>query len=371
MSRRVSASDDTRFMGKAVAAARRGLGATYPNPCVGAVVVRGGAVVASARSRPTGGAHAEAAVLAKAGGAARGATLYVTLEPCRHHGRTPPCTDAIIAASIARVVVGLVDPASHVAGRGIRRLRRAGVIVDVGVAADACATLHEHYLHHVSTGRPFVTLKAGASLDGRIACPSGDSKWITSEAARRDVHRQRAQHHAIAVGAATVLADNPRLDVRLVRGVDPEVVVFDPQLRLGRPRVGALHVVRPGTLVVHVPRASAAARRRLHRAGVTLLETPADETGGSDVGAAMAALGERGLRSILVEGGGRLHGAFMAANAWQRWLLYQAPRILGDGIPVVGGVSWGTVRATPPVYVESRKVLGPDQLVVLRPGVPP
>lgn len=361
-----SAASDERFMARAVAVARRGLGATYPNPCVGAVVVCRGTVVAAARSFPTGGAHAEARALSRAGAKTAGATLYVTLEPCRHHGRTPPCTDAIIAAKIKRVVVGIIDPAKHVAGRGLAKLRRAGVEVTLGPGAEACRQLHEHYLHHVATGRPFVTLKAAISLDGRIACPDGDSRWITSEAARKHVHRQRAIHHGIVVGAATVLADDPRLNVRLVRGVDPTPIVFDPTLRLGRPRVQRA-LLAPGTLIVHSNAASATAARRLARTGAALLEVAAGP-GGLDIDAAVVALGNRGLRSLMIEGGGRLHGAFVAAGAWQRWLLYQAPRLLGEAIPVLGGVAWDTVAAAPEVWVESRRMLGPDQLLVMRPA---
>lgn len=358
---------DEVFMRTAIAAARRGLGATYPNPCVGAVVVSRGEIVGRARSRPTGGAHAEALAIERAGSSARRGTLYVTLEPCRHYGRTPPCTDAILAAKIRRVVVGIVDPAAHVAGEGIAKLRRAGVKVDVGVLGDACLELHEHYVHHVQTGRPFVTLKAATTLDGRIASKTGDSKWITSELARKHVHKQRAQHHGIAVGAATVLADDPRLDVRLASGVDPLPVVFDPTLRIGAKGVHVA-LLRAPTLVLHTARASAARRRRLETAGVETLEVPADDAGKIAIGPALDALGRRDLRSLLVEGGGRLHGAFVAAEAWQRWLLYQAPKILGEGIAVLGGVAWDTVASAPAVHVETRRTLGPDQLVVLVPA---
>jgi len=354
-------------MRTAIAAARRGLGATYPNPCVGAVVVRRGEVVGRARSRPTGGTHAERLAIERAGTSARGSTLYVTLEPCRHHGRTPPCTDAIIEAKIRRVVVGVVDPAAHVAGKGITTLRKAGITVEVGVLGDACQALHEHYLHHVVTGRPFVTLKAATTLDGRIASPTGDSKWITSEVARRHVHRQRAEHHGIVVGAATVLADDPGLDVRMVSGVDPLPIVFDPTLRVGGKGVVA-KLLRHPTLVLHTERAAAARRRRLTAAGVELLEVPADDAGKIAIGPALDALGRRDVRSLLVEGGGRLHGAFVAAGAWQRWLWYQAPKILGEGIAVLGGVAWDTVAAAPAVAVEMRRTLGPDQLLVLVPA---
>ncbi len=354
-------------MKRAVALARGGLGATYPNPCVGAVVFRGARVVAGARSRPTGGAHAETQALARAGAKARGASMAVTLEPCCHHGRTAPCTRAIIEAGVRRVAIGVRDRAAHVDGKGIRALRRAGIEVIVGVHEAACRGVHEHYLHHVVHGRPFVTLKAACSLDGRIATAQGDSRWITSEVSRKHVHRLRAQHHAIAVGAETAILDDPGLDVRWGRGVDPIPVVFDSRLRLGAASAPALSVLRPGTWVLHTARASAAARARLAKTGATPVEVADDGAGHVDIDAALRELGRREIRSLLVEGGGRLHGAFMGTAAWQRAYLYQAPRILGDGRPVVAGIGWPTVAAAPPVRVESRRTLGPDALIVLVP----
>ena len=351
-------------MAKAVAAAWKGLGATYPNPCVGAAVMLGARVVAVARSDRTGGPHAEVRALKKAGAAAKGSTLYVTLEPCDHEGRTPPCTKAIIEAQVKRVVIGVRDPASHVAGRGVRRLRRAGIEVVEGVLADACASVHEHYLHHVATGLPFVTLKSAASLDGRIAVRSGDSRWITSEPSRRIGHRLRAQHHAIAVGVDTVLADDPRLDVRLVQGVSPIPVVFDSRLRLHRARK---RLVAPGTIVVHTERASAAAARALTGLGVELVLVDADDEGRVSIAGALRALGERPIRSLLVEGGGALLGAFTRERAWQRWHWFVAPRVLGDGVAAVSGVGWDSVAEAPRVRIESRRHVGDDLHLVLRP----
>jgi diaminohydroxyphosphoribosylaminopyrimidine deaminase / 5-amino-6-(5-phosphoribosylamino)uracil reductase len=356
-----------RLMRQAVRLARAGLGATYPNPCVGAVVAKGGRVLGSARSRPTGGAHAETQAIAQAGAAARGATLVVTLEPCCHHGRTPPCTQAIVAAGIRTVVVGVRDPAKHVHGKGLRALRRAGIEVVVGVEATACRGVHEHYLHHATCSLPFVTLKAATSLDGRIATLGGDSKWITGELARRHGHRLRAQHHAIAVGAHTAALDDPGLDVRLVRGVDPVVVIFDGRLRLGGREAPRVRVLRPGTLVLHTERASASARARVANVGATLICVPELGTGLVDIAAALRELGRREIRSLLVEGGGRLHGAFVAADAWQRAFFYQAPRLLGEGRPMLAGVGWPTVAAAPRVRVEARASLGSDLLTVVVP----
>ncbi|MCB9712635.1 MAG: bifunctional diaminohydroxyphosphoribosylaminopyrimidine deaminase/5-amino-6-(5-phosphoribosylamino)uracil reductase RibD [Myxococcales bacterium] len=355
-------------MARAVKLARAGLGTTYPNPCVGAVVARGDRVLGAARSGPTGGPHAEVRALARAGAAARGATMVVTLEPCCHQGRTGPCTRAIVEAGIRTVVVGVRDPAPHVDGKGIRALRRAGVEVIVGVGEAECLAVHEHYLHHVRTGRPFVTLKAATSLDGRIATASGDSRWITGEASRRDGHRLRAVHHAIAVGAETARLDDPRLDVRMVRGVDPLPVILDPRLRLGAPAVAPPRILRPGTLVLHTERASARARARVASTGATLVPVASDAHGLVDVLAALDELGRRELRSLLVEGGGRLHGAFVAAGAWQRAFLYQAPRLLGDGRSMLSGVGWSTVAEAPVLRVVTRRRLGPDMLTVVEPA---
>jgi diaminohydroxyphosphoribosylaminopyrimidine deaminase/5-amino-6-(5-phosphoribosylamino)uracil reductase len=353
---------DIEWMRAALRLADSGTGATYPNPCVGAVIVRRGRVVGRGRSDVTGGPHAEVRALAEAGEAARGATIFVTLEPCNHRGRTPPCVDALLAAGIARVVVAIEDPAPHVAGAGIRRLRRQGVEVELGLLAERAREVHRHYLHHVTQRRPFVTLKLATSLDGRIATAAGDSKWITGEPARRSAHRLRARHHAIAVGAATVLADDPRLDVRLVRGVDPLPIVFDPRLRVataGR----SLQLLRPGVLFLHTARASVRARAALAKTGADALEVPSDDNG-IDIAAALEQLGARELRSLMVEGGGRLIGAFMRARAWQELFLYRAPIVLGDGRPAVAGLELESVADAVRLQLLRRRTLGDDELCI-------
>jgi diaminohydroxyphosphoribosylaminopyrimidine deaminase / 5-amino-6-(5-phosphoribosylamino)uracil reductase len=358
---------DEPWMREALRLADSGTGATYPNPCVGAVLVKRGRVLGKARSDRTGGAHAEVRALAQAGRAATGATLYVTLEPCNHRGRTPPCVDALLAAGVARVVAAIEDPAPHVAGAGLRRLRDQGVVVEVGLLADRAREVHRHYLHHVAHGRPFVTLKLATSIDGRIATAGGDSKWITGELARRSAHRLRARHHGIAVGAATVLADDPGLDVRLVRGVSPDPVVFDPRLAVasaGR----RFQLLRPGVLYLHTPRASKRARAALAKVGAQALELPATASGGIDIDAALEQLGARGLRSLMVEGGGRLIGAFVGARAWQELWIYRAPIVLGEGRPAIAGVSWSSVADAPHLEVLRSRTLGLDQLCVYAPS---
>jgi diaminohydroxyphosphoribosylaminopyrimidine deaminase/5-amino-6-(5-phosphoribosylamino)uracil reductase len=362
----VDAEVDRTMMRRAVTLARRGLGATYPNPSVGAVVVRDGAVIASGRTAPTGGPHAEAKALAKAGEAARGATLYVTLEPCSHHGRTPPCTDAILRAGIERVVYGVDDVAAHASGRARGILRKAGVEVAHGIEGERCHAVHEHYLHHAEHKRPFVTLKTAASLDGRVSVRSGDSKWITSEQARTLGHRLRAEHHAIAVGIGTVLADDPALSVRLTKGVDPLRVVFDSTLRLAS--APKSKVCAPGTWVLHTSAARAADAQRLQDCGVKTVRVQATKDGRVSVRAALRVLGRADVRSLLIEGGGALVGAFAKAAAWNRWYWFTAPKLLGDGTAAVDGVSWERVAKTPALAVERRTTVGADALTVLRPG---
>lgn len=357
---------DERLMRAALRLARAGTGATYPNPCVGAVVVQGDRVIGAGHSAATGGPHAEVQALRRAGEAARGASVYVTLEPCSHHGRTPPCTDALIAAGVAEVVVGVRDPAGHASGRGFDLLRAAGLRVREGALAGACAGAHEHYLHHEATRRPFVTLKIASSLDGRIAAASGDSKWITGEPARRVGHWLRARHHAIAVGVDTLLRDDPALTVRLVAGVDPVPVIFDSGLRSAA-AVRVPQLVRGGTIVIHTERADAAARRVLEARGVRCLAVAGDREGRVDVGAALAALGALPVRSLLVEGGGRLLASFVAARGWQRWYWFHAPKLLGEGRPAAPGLSPATVAEAPGLRPLLRASVGIDGLTVLGP----
>ena len=278
---------------------------TSPNPWVGSVIEPGGF---EGTTSPPGGRHAELAALEAAGPAAQGATLFTTLEPCCHLGRTPPCVDAIVTAGIRRVVVGVEDPDSRVRGEGIRRLRAAGVEVEVGVCEDEVREQLAPYLKHRATGRPWVVLKLAATLDGRTAAPDGSSRWITGEAARVDVHRLRAESDAVLVGAGTVKADDPELTVRLVPGRDPLRVV------LGR---------APGGARVQ----------------------PALELEG-DLEDVLDHLGERNVVQLLVEGGATVAGAFHRAGLVDRYVIYLAPALLGgdDGRPLLAGPGAPTLR---------------------------
>jgi diaminohydroxyphosphoribosylaminopyrimidine deaminase/5-amino-6-(5-phosphoribosylamino)uracil reductase len=328
------------FMASAVRRARRARHRTSPNPKVGCVIVADGQIVGAGVTRPHPGAHAEVVALRAAGARARGADMYVTLEPCCHHGRTPPCTDAVVKAGIARVFVGVTDPNPLVGGRGVEQLRAAGIVVENGVLGEACADAHAPFFRFITAGRPWVMLKAAVTLDGRIATADGDSKWITGAKARADVHRLRASVDAVMVGAATALADDPRLTVRHVKGPDPRAVLADSTLRV--PPTGQLF--RPGTIVLHGPHAPADRRAAVAASGATPIEVALGD-GGLDPAAMLSALAAEQVVSLMIEGGGRLHGAFLGADFVDEACIYIAPRFIGRGRPVVDLPSTPTISA--------------------------
>lgn len=348
-------ADDQRWMRRALTLARRGLGTTRPNPMVGAVVVRDGQVLGEGFHRRAGQPHAEVEAMtavAKAGHSPAGATIYVNLEPCAHTGRTAPCVDALIAARVARVVVGVRDPNPLVNGRGTARLRRAGIQVDVGCLADDAHHLNRAFFTWVSRQRPFVTLKTASTLDGFIADNRPRSKaapaWITGAPAREAAHRLRAQHDAVLVGIGTVLADDPRLTVRLARrtkaAAQPRRVVLDGRLRTPAAAAVLKPQGGPATLILGTANASPARAAALRRAGaeVELLPTRA---GRIPVATVLRALARRGIQSVLVEGGAGVAGAFVSAGAVDRVVMFHAPLLLGGGLPAATGAGRGLARA--------------------------
>jgi diaminohydroxyphosphoribosylaminopyrimidine deaminase / 5-amino-6-(5-phosphoribosylamino)uracil reductase len=341
MGRRRRTSDQARdeaFMRLALRLAARGRGRTSPNPLVGAVVVRGGRVLATGYHRRAGLDHAEVAALRRLGLRARGADLYVTLEPCNHHGRTPPCTEAVIHAGVRRVIVGMRDPCRLVDGRGIRRLRRAGIAVEVGLLGDECRRVNEHFVCAQERGRPFVTWKAAVTLDGRIATRRGDSRWVTGARARDLGHALRDTHDAILVGAGTVRADDPLLTNRRRRGRDPVRVVLDGRLTIS-PRARLLHSGSPApTLVVCSRGAPAVRQRALEAAGAEVLRLPG-RGGRVDARALLATLRERDLLSVLIEGGGETAATFLEAGLVDKVVVFVAPKLVGGkgAIPMLAG----------------------------------
>jgi len=332
---------DERFMRRALGLAERARGLTSPNPLVGAVVVDAGTIVGEGFHEGAGRPHAESVALAAAGERARGATLYVTLEPCVHYGRTPPCAPAVIAAGVRRVVVATGDPDPRVNGGGFETLRSAGVDVAVGVLGDEAVSQNRVFLTATRHGRPHVTLKAAMTLDGRIADVHGASQWITGEAARREAHRLRSEADAIIVGVETALRDDPALTVRLERPWprEPYRVVLDTSGRTP-PAARLISTGTPSRAVVVVgERAPAQRTRALESVGVTVLRVSESNTR-VDVGQALAALFARDVRSVLVEGGGEVHAAFLEARLVDRVAMFVAPRLLGGRAApgVVGGV---------------------------------
>ncbi|HTE35958.1 MAG TPA: bifunctional diaminohydroxyphosphoribosylaminopyrimidine deaminase/5-amino-6-(5-phosphoribosylamino)uracil reductase RibD [Reyranella sp.] len=327
------------MMRAALALARRSLGRTWPNPAVGCVIVKDGVIVGRGRTRDGGRPHAEADALAQAGDAARGATVYVTLEPCAHFGKSPPCADALIGAGVAKVVSALEDPFPEVNGQGHARLRAAGVAVDVDEGAKEAAEINAGFLMRVGEGRPLFHLKMATSLDGRIATASGESKWITGGAARADGQRLRATHDAILVGANTVAADDPELTCRLpgLEGYSPVRVVLDSKARMSPGSKLAVSAKRTPVWLLCTPQAPASAREVLQAKGVEVIEVASNEQGRVDARAAARALGDRRLTRVLIEGGGEVAATFLTADLVDRVTSYQAGLLLGaDSRSAVG-----------------------------------
>ena len=354
-----------RYMRLALREAGRGLGRTSPNPAVGAVLVKGGRVVGRGHHARAGAPHAEVMAIRDAGPGARGADLYTTLEPCDHVGRTPPCSLAILEAGVRRVFSGSSDPNPRVNGRGLRRLRRAGVEVEVGVLREACDALNEPWFRFITTGRPHVTLKVASTLDGRIATASGDSRWVTGPEARAHVHRLRNGVDAVLVGAGTARADDPRLTARLPggRGRDPLRVVLDSRLELPA-SLRLFHPRSPApTLVAHVSGTPPASPSR----GVDFVRCRA-RRGRVDLRDLLARLGERGVTTLLVEGGAEVNRSFLEAGLVDLLLLFLAPKVAGGGIPWVGGDGPSRMADALPLRDLRVERLGRDLLVSGRPA---
>jgi len=336
---RLRERQEARFMDEALALAAKGRGYTSPNPMVGAVVVKNGTVIGRGYHRQAGLAHAEVVALDEAGEAARGATMYVNLEPCSHHGRTPPCTDRIIAAGIERLVCPHIDPDERVNGRGIELLRKAGIDVQVGLREREARRLNEHFLHWKTTATPWLTLKWAQSLDGRVATSTGDSQWITGEEARTHAHRLRSWHDAVLIGVGTALADDPRLTVRMVEGHQPYHVVLDPGLRLS-PNA---RLVEPGNTVILCAE-SADPQRIAAWERNDVQAVPVRSHGDVlEIEAVLEALTALRFQSVFVEGGSRTLTSFLKAGAANRLTVFIAPIILGEGIPAVGDLGIETL----------------------------
>lgn len=354
------------FMQLALELAEKGRGYTAPNPMVGAVVVRNGQVVGQGYHQAPGGPHAEVNAIAAAGGAARGADLYVTLEPCNHTGRTPPCTAAILAAGIRRVVMAMADPNPDVAGGGRGFLEARGVEVLGGVCEAQALRLNEVFVKFVRTRRPFVALKCAATLDGRIATRTGDARWVTGEPARLFGHRLRHWLDGILVGVKTVRADDPSLTARLDGGGgrDPVRLILDTHLSTPPGAKMLRQKSESDTIIFCQPSADPVRRRALTAAGARVLAAP-EKGGRIDLAALMKPLAEMGVTSLLIEGGAEVIAAALAADIVDKIYFFYAPKILGgdDGVPICRGPGPALMRQCKPVRDLSVRQLGEDVLI--------
>ena len=355
-------------MASAIQLAKRGCYTTDPNPRVGCVLVRSGVIIAEGWHAWAGQGHAEIEALAKTNGAFA-STAYITLEPCSHHGQTPPCCDALIKEGVERVVTAMQDPNPQVAGTGLARLRAAGVKVECGVQEEDARALNPGFIKRMETGLPYVTSKIAMSLDGRTAMASGESKWITSTAARDDVHRMRAASSAILTGINTVLTDDPRLNARLNEDADvlqPVRIVLDSTLKMP---VTAKMVELPGSCFVLTCVSNSAKQQQLERAGFQVFQLPAGVDGRINLHEVLCFLGNQNINEVLIEAGAVLNGALLENNLVDQWVLYMAPTIFGDegqGLFRLPGLR--TMADKKQLVIVDIRKIGPDLRLKLVPG---
>lgn len=353
---------DKDYIKRTLHLARKGIGYVSPNPMVGSVIVKDGEIVGEGYHSCFGKAHAEIEALRAAGKKAQGATLYVNLEPCCHYGKTPPCTDAIINAGIKRVVIGMVDPNPLVNQKGIKILEQNQIEVVAGIEESACQELNRSFIKYITTGMPYVTLKIAQSLDGRIASASGNSQWITSYQARVAAHRIRRENDAIIVGIGTVLADNPQLTVRHVKGRNPIRIVLDSQLKI--PLESTLltdnHVQK--TIIATTSKDEAKVTR-IKATGAHVWQMEENEKGDVSIASLLKKLAQARMSSIMVEGGAKIYTSFLKEHLADRIIIALAPKIIGAGIDAINDLSILDVNESIDLINFKTKKLGPDLLV--------
>jgi len=358
---------DNNFMKRALTLARKGLGRTAPNPAVGCVIVRDGVIVGEGWHKKAGTPHAEVLALAMAADATRGADVYVTLEPCCHHGKTPPCCDALIAAGVRRVVAGMVDPYLEVAGKGLQALRQAGIQVEVGLLEEQCRELNKGFIKCVTTGMPHVIYKTAMTLDGNIATVTGHSRWVTGEDSRHLVHRLRSSCDAVMVGVDTIIVDNPQLTVRHVKGRDPLRVIVDTRLRTPE-SVNVLCGPGAGKTILATCESNPDAHQRYQAQGAVIVVCREFE-GRVEMTDLLRKLADMGVQTILLEGGSRLAGDLLQHGLIDECIFFYAPKVVGNGFApfVVQGVS--TMDEAFRFVVQRVGMSGPDVVVYARPEV--
>ena len=346
---------DEHYMRRALILAKRGEGYTSPNPMVGAVIVKDGRIIGEGYHKRFGGPHAEINAINNAAEPLHDSSFYITLEPCTHYGKTPPCIESILKTRPAEVIIGTSDPNPLVSGRGINILKREGIPTRLGVLEDACRRLNEKFLKFMRTSIPFITVKFAQTLDGRIATAIGDSKWISSEASRKLAHRERGLHDAVLVGLGTVLTDNPELTVRLARGKNPLRLVLDSNLKITTDARILQNQNTAKTIIVTTV-ASGAKRKRsqLEKQGIEVMVTESDNKGRIDITPLLIKLGQKGISSLLVEGGSEMVTTFLKEDLADRLLVITAPRLIGKGIEAVGDLGIKSIKDA--IQLDLRKV---------------
>ncbi|WP_226657315.1 bifunctional diaminohydroxyphosphoribosylaminopyrimidine deaminase/5-amino-6-(5-phosphoribosylamino)uracil reductase RibD [Pseudalkalibacillus hwajinpoensis] len=353
--------DHIDFMNTAIEIARSTIGQTRPNPSVGCIIVNNGRIVGMGAHLKAGEGHAEIQALKMAGVESKGSTVYVTLEPCSHHGRTPPCADALIHAGVDEVYVASQDPNPLVAGKGVARLKSAGIKVTLGLLEEEALNLNRMFFHYISHKRPFVTLKAATTLDGKIASQTGDSKWITGEAARKDVHAFRHQHDAILVGIGTVLSDDPSLTTRYGQGISPIRIVLDRQLRIPED-AQVLNDQKAETWILTTKQATQITNRTFP-SHVQVIEVANPDLPIEDV---LSILGDREITSVFVEGGSQVHGSFLESHAFQQVITYIAPKLIGGkkSPTAFGAEGFQTMSEAVDLNIDSVERIGEDIRII-------
>ncbi len=354
---------DEDYMKQALQLAYKGLGRTSPNPMVGAVIVNGDRIVGKGYHHHFGGNHAEVNAIQDARESIRGATLYVTLEPCCHYGKTPPCVEAIIRNNLGRVVIGTLDPNPLVSGKGMEILRRRGIETKVGVLESECRSLNEAHFKYMTTGIPLVTLKFAQTLDGRIATATGNSRWISSAESQRFAHKLRAINDAVMVGIGTILADDSQLSVRLVKGRNPTRVILDSELRIPLQAKVITHQEGITTIIAATARANKGKMVELGAMGIEVWVTQEDDSGWVDIKQLLKMLGQRGVSSVLVEGGSRVITSLLRQNLADKLVIIVAPRIIGRGIEAVGELNIADVNQALKISFQRMHRIGEDLVI--------
>jgi diaminohydroxyphosphoribosylaminopyrimidine deaminase/5-amino-6-(5-phosphoribosylamino)uracil reductase len=358
--------NDTYYMNLAINLAKGTLGQTAPNPVVGAVLVHENQIVGMGAHLKAGEWHAEVHAIQMAGAKAKDATLYVTLEPCSHFGKTPPCSDLVIRTGIKKVFVATTDPNPQVAGTGIERMRNAGIEVEVGLMQEEARELNKVFFYNIRTGLPFVTLKSAISLDGKTATVMGESKWITGEDARKDVHQYRHQHDAILVGVNTVLKDNPTLTARLKSGgKNPIRIILDTHLRTPKDAFVIIDHLAP-TWIITAETANSKLVSEFRALGIEIIKMPGERI---NIHEMLKVIGDKGITSLFVEGGAEVHGSFLKEHAFQQVITYIAPKLIGGKLAPTsfGGEGFEKMAEIVSLKINAVDMVGNDIKIIAEP----